>query len=58
MSNPKIWAFMVPYFAGSFSNGFKVSWFGFWPAVMIVVGFVFLASLLFNFILDRFWTPK
>ncbi|MUZ53048.1 hypothetical protein GOZ97_07520 [Agrobacterium vitis] len=44
--------------AGSFANGFKVAWFGFWPAVGVVLAVTLMAVALFRFILDRYWTRK
>ncbi|UJL72869.1 hypothetical protein [Agrobacterium vitis] len=49
---------MIPFLAGSFANCFKVAWFGFWPAVVVVLIATMMAVALFRFILDRHWTRK
>ncbi|TWD58119.1 hypothetical protein FB480_101874 [Agrobacterium vitis] len=54
----RYWLFMTPFMAGSFSNSFKVSWFGLWPAIAIVLVVTMGSVALFRFILDRYWTRK
>ncbi|NSZ47974.1 hypothetical protein G6L63_08605 [Agrobacterium vitis] len=54
----RYWIFMIPFLAGSFANCFKVAWFGFWPAVVVVLIATMMAVALFRFILDRHWTRK
>ncbi|WP_377299693.1 hypothetical protein [Rhizobium sp. SGZ-381] len=57
MKEQKYWLFMVPWMSGSLLNVLPADYFGSWT-IPCVLAIACGAGWLFNFMLERYWTPR